>query len=205
LGAERESRTVARVDRGTRIFWLLVTALSGASVFFGVGAEARREAVQAGTGALLHSNDAVRLVQVVDGDTVLVRAQGENPTAVRLLGIKGFSTNNEKDPAAVYGRAAGHAIESALHGREASVLLADPPRDRFGRYVGKLLVNGNDLGKDLVEQGLVLAYPLHPFPDMDAYVDAQKSAQAAGRGLWGHPAVAHRAELLFASWEDDAL
>ena len=30
------------MSRGTRIFWLLIAALLGAAVFFGIGAEERR-------------------------------------------------------------------------------------------------------------------------------------------------------------------
>jgi hypothetical protein len=65
--------------------------------------------------------------------------------------------------------------------------------DRYGRTVARCTVAGRDLGRQLVQDGLALAYRTYSM----AYDADEKAAMAAGRGLHGHdmtrPAAYRRA------------
>ena len=63
------------MDWGTRIFWSLVAVLLGASVFFAQGAEAQRSLAKAAE-ATLETGDLVKVIQVVDGDSLVAAAKG---------------------------------------------------------------------------------------------------------------------------------
>lgn len=58
------------MDRATALFWSLIVLLTGASLFFGIHAEQQRRSVQRGGGSI-DNGDLVRLVRVIDGDSLL--------------------------------------------------------------------------------------------------------------------------------------
>jgi len=93
---------------------------------------------------------------VYDGDTVELKCGGESRTT-RLVG---FDTPETTEP--------GCAEEAAL-GRQATLrlreLVASGPvtldgvgRDKYGRLLATLSVNGRDVGETLIEAGLAVAY-----------------------------------------------
>lgn len=103
-----------------------------------------------------------RVLRVVDGDTLLVRARiwlgQEVETHVRLIGIdapelKGMCTR-ERDMAVQ-----ARELVIALVG-DRSVTLHDVTYDKFGRRVAARVVgpNGVDLARTLLERDLVRAY-----------------------------------------------
>lgn len=103
-----------------------------------------------------------RVVRIVDGDTLIVRARiwlgQEVETAVRLDGI---DTPELKSPCAAERELAGRArdtIAGLTDGR--SVVLRDV---RYGKYAGRVLArieteSGQDLATALLERGLGRAY-----------------------------------------------
>ncbi len=190
------------MDRGTRVFWGLVVALLGASAYFGANAEQRRREVQRGeasvsTGAIVH------LSRVVDGDTVLVQNPDGGSVAVRILGVKSFDPAGDKAPTARAGQAAVAALGRMLGEKPIRVLLNAEPKDKHGRTIATLYVDDKDVGLTLVKQGLVLVYPVYPFPALSMYLEEQEAARAARRGFWSDPEAAHRADLLLAEWRRD--
>jgi endonuclease YncB( thermonuclease family) len=64
-------------------------------------------------------------------------------------------------------------------------------RDRYGRYVSILTVDGADVGLAMIGSGLAWAYRdyLKDLPDgyAEAYEQAENEARRSGRGLWGAP------------------
>jgi endonuclease YncB( thermonuclease family) len=194
---------VGCVHRGARVFWLLVGALAGAATYFGVGAESRRREIQSGTGVHLETGQSVAFEGTIDGDSVMVRTREGGRVVVRLLGVQAFSPKSEKDPASAFGRAAATMLTETLSRGSITVLLGDPPRDRHGRHLARLMQDGFDVGRSLIRTGLVLAYFPTDFDDMDAYLADEMDARTQRRGLWGHPVVAERAERLVQGWKDD--
>lgn len=124
-----------------------------------------------------------RVVGITDGDTLTVLAQ-KRSFKVRLAAI---DAPERRQP---FGRAARQALAEAAFDK--SVIVLFRKRDRYGRLVGKLLVDGTDAGLSLLQAGLAwhyLAFAGEQTPsDRQAYADAEQAARLAGRGLWAQSA-----------------
>lgn len=187
------------MDRPIVSFWAVSAVLLAASAFYGVQA-ARFKSITAPS-AKLETGDVVRIAKVVDGDAVLVEKDGEGAALVRILGIKTFESKIERDPAAVFGRAAEESLRRIADGRPLRVLVHAPAKDRQGRTLATLVADDQDVGLMLLGQGLALVFSPHAFPAMPLYLREQSAARAAKRGLWADPEVAERADALVRSWQ----
>lgn len=187
------------MDRSTFGFWLLVSVLLGASLFYGTEVASLR-AVHKPSDTALASGDVVSATQVLDGDTLVVAKEGAGQATVRLLGIKAFEAKLAKDETAPYGRAAEEALKRATAGQPLRVLLNNPPRDRHRRALATLYAGGEDIALGLVARGHALVYTVYPFAQMQAYLQAQAEARQQRQGLWADPPVVERADGLIREW-----
>ncbi len=187
------------MDRITLAFWSLVLGLCAATVFFVTGIYGQ-QANQQQREAKLDSGDLVQLVKVIDGDTVVVRKEGQGNATVRLLGIKTLESKHGKDEVAVYGRAAEDALKRTVGDKPLRVLLNTPPRDRHGRTIATLYAGDQDIGLGLVGEGHALVYSVYPFASMPLYLQAQALARSKNLGLWGNPDVSTKAEAMINEW-----
>ena len=130
-----------------------------------------------------------RVVYVVDGDTIDVRLKGGPKKRVRLIGI---------DTPEVYGGVecggpqASTSMKRMLPKGTRVKLTSDPSqdlKDRYGRilrYVTKMST-GKDVNRRQLYKGWarVYVYNHNPFNRVDGYRNAQRSAKAHQRGIWG--------------------
>jgi endonuclease YncB( thermonuclease family) len=187
------------MERSTIIFWSLIAVLLSASFFFGLSAERQRKSVQAGSGKI-DSGDLVRLVRVIDGDSVQVVREGQPAVTVRLVGIKSFDAKVEKDVVTPFGQAAVETLGRLLADRPIRVLLYSTTKDKYGRYLATLYADDRDVALHLVRQGLVLVYTVYPFPTMQTFLSEQEQARAARKGLWANSAATERAMAMINEW-----
>lgn len=187
------------MEKSTVIFWSLIAILLSASLFFGLNAEQQRKSVQAGSGKI-DSGDLVRLIKAVDGDSVQVVREGQQPVTVRLVGIKSFDAKVEKDVVTPFARAAVETLQRMLTDRPIRVLLNSTAKDKYGRYLATLYADDRDIALHLVGQGLALAYTVYPFPAMQTYLNEQELAKAGRRGLWANTETTERAMAMIAQW-----
>jgi len=115
---------------------------------------------------------------VVDGDTLEIRGE-----RVRLWGIDApESAQTCLDEAGrpwPCGRRAAFALADFLGQRTVSCQVRE--RDRYGRAVAVCSVGSVEINRWLVAEGWALAYVQY---GGSVYLDAQRQAQAAGKGLW---------------------
>ncbi len=182
------------------LFWGCIVALLSASAFYGVSVERQRRELR-GTEGRIETGSIVRLVRVIDGDTLQVSQQGQEPALVRILGIKAFNAKIEKELEAPYGHAAMDVLERITKDRNIRVLLHNPPKDRYGRYLAMLYVDDQDVGLRLVREGLVLVYTVYPFPGMAFYLQEQELARAGRRGFWANAEMTAYASALMREWQ----
>jgi micrococcal nuclease len=194
---------VWRKDLRTLLFWGCITALLGASLFYGLSAESVRRSLLKSEGKI-DNGSIVTLVRVIDGDSVTVVQEGQQPAAVRILGIKAFDAGFEKDVVAPYGQAAVDTLNRLMANQPVRVLLHTPPKDRYGRYLAALYIDDQDLGLRLIKEGLAMVYTVYPFPAMSFYLQEQELARAARRGLWANAEVTARALALIREWQGRA-
>jgi endonuclease YncB( thermonuclease family) len=114
------------------------------------------------------------VVGVKDGDTIEVMRGGEAVT-VRLHGI---DTPESGQP---FGRRAKQFTSTQVYGKRVSVRIVDT--DRYGRLVGRVTRQGEELNAALVGAGLAWWYEEYA-PGDDRLRRLQAQARRADRGLW---------------------
>ncbi len=144
-----------------------------------------------------------RVVDVVDGDTLKVRLGGDVET-VRLLGIDTPETRRPGSPVECGGPEAtsrmlelafsrprdrdGDGLFDSEGGRGIAVTLeTDPSQDTRDRFDRLLAYTEPGLQRRMLESGWaeVYVYDRNPFQRVSRFRAAERSARAAGRGVWG--------------------
>jgi endonuclease YncB( thermonuclease family) len=132
--------------------------------------------------------------EAIDGDTL--RIAGET---VRLHAIDAPEAGQGCTDAAGGTWACGAAATAALARLARGGLVCEGrTRDRYDRVVAKCFSDGADVGAALVRSGAAFAYPRYGLD----YVDAEKEALFAGRGVWR--GGSSRADVLRAAAPDAA-
>lgn len=125
-----------------------------------------------------------RVVRVLDGDTVEVLDASNTPHRVRLAGI------DAPEKAQAFGSRAKQQLAGLVGGQVVEV--QSDKTDRYGRTVGKILVEGQDANIKMLNAGLAWWYRKYaseqPAADRLSYEAAENQARAERRGLWGDPA-----------------
>ncbi len=134
------------------------------------------------------ANTGTTVVRVVDGDTVIVKAEGEERT-VRLIGINTPETVDPRKPVECFGKEASKALKEKLLAGDEVVLIADSSQaeeDRYGRWLRYVEEEGEDVGAWLLQNGYAQEYTYKtPYQRSAEYQAAEEEAKSEGRGLWG--------------------
>ncbi|HNY17677.1 MAG TPA: thermonuclease family protein [Treponemataceae bacterium] len=113
------------------------------------------------------------VVSVTDGDTVVVLS-GNEQCKIRLNGIDCPEHNQ------AYGQKAKEYTASLIAGKAVSVTVTD--RDRYGRFIGEIVLDGASVNASIVEAGYAWQYREY---SKDANLARlEREAREAKRGLW---------------------
>lgn len=192
------------MERTTLVFWVVLACLLGTSAFYGFSAEQRRSKVQK-TSGVVSSGDLVQLVDVLDGDSLLVSKAGAEPVGLRLVGIKAFDAKVEKDVMTPFAQAGVELLKRELAQKPLRVSLsASASQDKYGRYLVTIYADDQDIALQLIRQGLALVYPVYPFPSLSFYLQEQELAHAKRRGFWSNQKASERAMAQMREWRTQA-
>lgn len=120
------------------------------------------------------------MVSVADGDTVTVLVDGHDQYKIRVSGI---DAPEKKQP---FGQKAKERMSELVFDKDVAVEWHK--KDRYGRTIGVVMVNGHDAGLELLRAGLAWHYKQYQreqLPeDRERYSTAEEAARAARVGLW---------------------
>lgn len=123
---------------------------------------------------------AGRVVNIADGDTITVLDDDKVQHKIRLAGI---DAPEKKQP---FGNRSKESLSELAYNKTVTVETAK--RDKYGRQVGKVLVNGQDVNLVQVERGMAWFYRQYQREqspnDRTLYKAAEDAAIADKRGLW---------------------
>lgn len=121
-----------------------------------------------------------RVVSIADGDTITVLDSANQQHKIRLAGI---DAPEKKQP---FGDRSRQHIGELVFNR--AVTVQYDKQDRYGRTVGKVLVNGRDANLEQVRAGMAWWYEKYRKEqspaDQRLYSDAEQYARAQRIGLW---------------------
>ena len=127
----------------------------------------------------------VRVTAVVDGDTVDVAGTGRRER-VRLLGVDTPETIDPHRPEECYGPEAAAFTHRRLERRTVRLRFDRQHRDRFGRLLAYLEVDGRRFNDELLAGGYARLLVIPPNGRHGrAMLDEELAARSAKRGLWG--------------------
>lgn len=121
-----------------------------------------------------------RIVGIVDGDTVDLLIDGRENVRVRVAGI------DAPERSQAFGQRSKQRMSEIVFGK--AVQVESTKRDRYGRVIGKVMVNGRDAGLSLIDSGLAWHYKKYQreqsAADREIYSLAEDKARSSKVGLW---------------------
>jgi endonuclease YncB( thermonuclease family) len=115
-----------------------------------------------------------RVVNVHDGDTLTCLDEGNKQHRIRIDGI------DAPERGQPFGTVARDRMTALAKGKTATI--HGHGNDRYGRLLATVEIEGDDLGRRLVEEGLAWHYV--QFNNDPLLAAAEQKARAARRGLW---------------------
>ncbi len=127
-----------------------------------------------------------KVTKISDGDTVHVQDRRNERHKIRLGGIDAPESNQ------VFGNKSTQNLSRLIARKHVEVEFEK--RDRYGRIVGKILKDGQDINLQQVKDGYAWHYKYYQDEqsnlDRALYESAETEARVKKIGLWSVPAVA---------------
>ena len=124
-----------------------------------------------------------RVVGVQDGDTITVLDSSNANHRIRLLGI------DAPEKGQAFGNRSGQNLSQAIFNRV--VTIGWSKHDRYGRIVGKVVLEGQDVCLEQIKAGMAWHYKYYQDDqtreDRQLYAAAEIAARATNVGLWIDP------------------
>jgi endonuclease YncB( thermonuclease family) len=125
-----------------------------------------------------------KVVSIADGDTITVLDGSRTQHKIRLAGI------DAPEKAQPFGQRSKELLSTLVFGK--SVQVETEKLDRYGREIGKVLVDGRDANLAIVMAGLAWHYKKYESEqspsDRLLYASAEEEARTRRAGLWKDPA-----------------
>jgi len=121
-----------------------------------------------------------RVVGVADGDTVTVLDGSLQQHKIRLSGI---DAPEKRQP---FGQRSKESLSGLVFARQVTV--ETDKKDRYGREVGRVRIDGIDVNLEQIKRGFAWHYTAYakeqPWSDRRTYAAAEEEARVNLRGLW---------------------
>ncbi len=121
-----------------------------------------------------------KVVSVADGDTITVLDSQKTQHKIRLQGI------DAPERAQAFGNKSKQSLHEMVHGKQVTVDYQK--KDKYGRVVGKILLNSTDVCLEQLKRGMAWHYKQYaneqPKEDQETYSIAEQQAKTELKGLW---------------------
>lgn len=121
-----------------------------------------------------------KVVSVADGDTITVLDSQKTQHKIRLQGI------DAPERAQAFGNKSKQSLHEMVHGKQVTVDYQK--KDKYGRVVGKILLNNTDVCLEQIKRGMAWHYKQYaneqPKEDRETYSLAEQQAKTELKGLW---------------------
>jgi micrococcal nuclease len=125
------------------------------------------------------------VVATVDGDTIDVRIDDGRVERVRILGADTPETKDRRKPVQCFGPEASAYTHARLSGRQVSLETDSEARDKYGRLLAYVYVDGKRYDDELLRLGYARLLIIPPNGAHGrAMLEAELEARTARRGLW---------------------
>jgi micrococcal nuclease len=127
----------------------------------------------------------VRVIEVIDGDTVIVAFADGSTDTVRLLGVDTPETHHPRKPVQCFGPEAAAYTTARLAGQLVRLEGDVEERDVYGRRLAYVIVDGHRFDDELLRRGYARLLVIAPNrAHARALLTAELDARRNARGLW---------------------
>lgn len=124
-----------------------------------------------------------RVVGVSDGDTITVLVDNHDRLKVRLAGI------DAPEKSQPFGSVSKKSLSDQVFGK--TVNIESNKKDRYGRFLGRVIFNGTDVCLEQIRVGMAWHYKRYSNEQSESlrreYADAESQARQLKIGLWSEP------------------
>lgn len=126
-----------------------------------------------------------KVTNVIDGDTIDVHLENGKDERIRFLLIDTPETKHPSKPVQPFGPEASKFTKLALLNKKVDLELDVQERDRYGRLLAYVYVNGSMINEILLEKGLARVAVFPPNTRyVDKFRDIQNKARQKQLGIW---------------------
>jgi endonuclease YncB( thermonuclease family) len=133
------------------------------------------------------TTEPVQVRYVHDGDSLVLNDNKK----IRLIGINTPEIAHQDQPTQALAIKARDHLRQLLfqQGNRAQLIYGEQQQDRYRRNLAHLwLSDGRNLTAELLREGLGWAIAIPPNVSyLDCYLESEKAARTASRGVWDHP------------------
>jgi micrococcal nuclease len=159
-------------------FFTLILLLAG--LIYSALVEVENEVVDSRVG----ESETVSLVRVVDGDTIVVKTNGEQKT-IRYIGIDTPEPYRDGEPAC-FSEQSSRRNKELLNGGEIKLVSGREELDRYDRLLRYVFVDNQFINETLIAEGYAKSLTISPNTKYATrFKGLEKEAKAQGLGLWG--------------------
>ena len=115
-----------------------------------------------------------KVVGVADGDTLTLLSPDNNRTRIRLFGI------DAPEKSQPFGQKSKASLSELVFDRNVDVSIET--LDHYGRTVGSVIYEGNDINLEQVRRGMAWVY--QKYTRDPKYLETEAEARTTHRGLW---------------------
>ncbi|MBM3673198.1 MAG: thermonuclease family protein [Actinobacteria bacterium] len=127
----------------------------------------------------------VRVIEAVDGDTIVVAFDDGRTDTVRILGVDTPETKDPEQGVECFGPEAAAYTASQLTGRVVELERDVELRDLYDRRLAYVSVDGRDFSEELLRRGLARFLVIDPNrAHARDLLAAELTARRTNRGLW---------------------
>lgn len=118
-----------------------------------------------------------KVISVADGDTITILSADNTQYKIRLHQI------DAPEKGQGFGSASKKSLSNMVYKKEVTIEKVDT--DKYGRIVGKVLLDGEDINLKQVQSGMAWVYK--EYARDQSYFDAETTAKNDRSGLWDNP------------------
>ena len=121
-----------------------------------------------------------KVVHVADGDTIKVLDATNTQHKIRLQGI------DAPEKAQPFGQKSKQSLSQLVYNKQVTVEYQK--KDKYGRTLGKVILNGTDVCLEQIKLGMAWHYKQYksdqPKEDRETYAQAELEARTKNVGIW---------------------
>jgi micrococcal nuclease len=138
--------------------------------------------------------DSVKVIHVIDGDTVRVRFADGRESKVRLLGIDSPEMGDRRETVRIQAHLAKRFTFYHLYRKDVRLSYDWDREDDYGRILAYLWKGRDLFNEKIISEGFAFAYRRHPYKRQKEFILLEAEARRNHLGLWGEDYIEVKAD-----------